>query len=1075
MQFSNKIILFIIIGLCFSESTLAQDTARFKKNKLTLCFNDTTEFINTSTENCGIPTSYFWDFGDTTTGAIDTSTLKNPRYRYLNIGLYKATLIVNWVCAPPDTITKNVNIQVIPPPNIFLSGLSPTISCPNSPVQFAVFIGGTTLYYDWGDGALDTTNLGNLSHSYSIPGFYTVEVIAENACGKDTVYSPQLEIITPPVAPDLFVPDTVCDNALFDVYSLTVIPVAYSYQWITKEGGYRTGLGFADTVIQIQATKGAKFIKVTLNQLNSIGCPSFGVNDTVYLKPSPNKRDIIGSKSVCENTIVKYAIEGNNGSTYKWFCSGGVIIGSDSTSQVDISWGNNGIGNIDVIEFNPLGCFGDTNKLIININLCNSDVPNSSLFAISPSIDACSGLLTVAYVGEIIQFIDESTNDPTEWYWEFPGGVPNTSNLQYPKITYNVAGTYDVHLRTKNIYGFSKKITFKNYIEIVNPADNLVPNSSFENFTTCPDWFSQFQGNVLDWFVPTAGTSDYFNSCAGTVAVIDAMDVPRNIQGAQSAKEGNAYAGIISYNSASWREYLEVELTKPLEPCKSYCINFYINQSEKSEYAITEMGLLFSTGPVTSGGLIMIANPQIISPPGQYIEDKDNWMLISGTYTAIGGEDHITIGNFKSQASVIKKVVPMTGEYAGGSGGGTAYHFIDDVHVVEMGSSATIMYENVTCYGEQTGNAEAIAYNKSINHDYSWNTVPVTNDSVMQNQNGGDYISTINNNKGCVFIDTITIDEPDSLDFNFDIMAPCSITDSGTLTALVTGGVRIYDYDWSPNINSTDSVINTTPGTYQLIITDLYGCIDSEQVIMPTNPGLTISFASNAVCEGDSTIVTSSVSGLAAGYNWSGMLSSIDSNLVFIHGSAGTFPLTLSVLDTFNCLFSYTDNVTVYDIPATYNLDTIGCTGNILLLGQSSTNTLEWFENNSIVGTSVGLVFSENVSADKNYLTVADNGNCIGDTGMVTIDAISCEFFIPNAFSPNGDGENDLFRVRGEGVTNYNIRIYDRWGNRVFDSKDINEIWDGSANNKGVYVYYLKATLLDGSQAVLTGNITLAK
>lgn len=70
-------------------------------------------------------------------------------------------------------------------------------------------------------------------------------------------------------------------------------------------------------------------------------------------------------------------------------------------------------------------------------------------------------------------------------------------------------------------------------------------------------------------------------------------------------------------------------------------------------------------------------------------------------------------------------------------------------------------------------------------------------------------------------------------------------------------------------------------------------------------------------------------------------------------------------------------------------------------------------------------------------------------------------YYIPNAFTPNGDGLNDSFGLVGEGITEYTIQIFNRWGNLIFESKDPKNQWDGSYHNEksevGVYVYKISA------------------
>ncbi|MEO0778459.1 MAG: gliding motility-associated C-terminal domain-containing protein, partial [Bacteroidota bacterium] len=92
----------------------------------------------------------------------------------------------------------------------------------------------------------------------------------------------------------------------------------------------------------------------------------------------------------------------------------------------------------------------------------------------------------------------------------------------------------------------------------------------------------------------------------------------------------------------------------------------------------------------------------------------------------------------------------------------------------------------------------------------------------------------------------------------------------------------------------------------------------------------------------------------------------------------------------------------------------------------------------------------------------------------------NAQFDIPNILSPNGDGFNDEFVIRYEGLRNVSmLRIYNRWGEMVYQTPDVEVFWDGTfrgqALNPGVYVYYLEGTCLDGEPFTKTGNVTIIK
>jgi gliding motility-associated-like protein len=89
------------------------------------------------------------------------------------------------------------------------------------------------------------------------------------------------------------------------------------------------------------------------------------------------------------------------------------------------------------------------------------------------------------------------------------------------------------------------------------------------------------------------------------------------------------------------------------------------------------------------------------------------------------------------------------------------------------------------------------------------------------------------------------------------------------------------------------------------------------------------------------------------------------------------------------------------------------------------------------------------------------------------------EIYVPNAFTPDSDGLNDELLVRGENIRDLTFKIYNRWGELVFESTNQQEGWDGIWNDSrvenGVYVYHLDLTCIDGQEYFEKGNVTILK
>jgi hypothetical protein len=233
-------------------------------------------------------------------------------------------------------------------------------------------------------------------------------------------------------------------------------------------------------------------------------------------------------------------------------------------------------------------------------------------------------------------------------------------------------------------------------------AQNLVPNYSFENIIQCPQNCNQFINYVSDWSGQgeNYGLSYFTSQCPGDTgkgsgATSSSGSVPYNADyGFQYAHTGVSYAGIspfvtgfpadsiYPYGNTSYknsREYLETILSDSLIAGVKYYVTFFTNLHNSSEFACSDVGAYFSNSYVALNNSslpeLLQYTPQVANnPKKQELIDTLNWMKVSGSFIAKGGEKYIVIGNFKNDSlSSIR--------YVGYSGTGSAYYYIDDVIV----------------------------------------------------------------------------------------------------------------------------------------------------------------------------------------------------------------------------------------------------------------------------------------------------------------------------------------------------------------------------------------------------------
>jgi OmpA-OmpF porin, OOP family len=198
-------------------------------------------------------------------------------------------------------------------------------------------------------------------------------------------------------------------------------------------------------------------------------------------------------------------------------------------------------------------------------------------------------------------------------------------------------------------------------------TQNLVPNPSFENYSSCPNNLDQLY-LAIGWYDVGLCTSDYFNSC-------NSLAVPQNHAGWQMPRTGNGYAGFGIYAAGNLIEYIGVPLLDTLVAGRKYCIEFYVSVADSSRWYVNRIGAKLSNTQLTTDCTPMIIAPSIEYPSNLFLTDTENWISISGIYTATGGESHLTIGNFYSDSltDTIQTNLPFYGTYV----------YIDDASVTE--------------------------------------------------------------------------------------------------------------------------------------------------------------------------------------------------------------------------------------------------------------------------------------------------------------------------------------------------------------------------------------------------------
>jgi gliding motility-associated-like protein len=198
--------------------------------------------------------------------------------------------------------------------------------------------------------------------------------------------------------------------------------------------------------------------------------------------------------------------------------------------------------------------------------------------------------------------------------------------------------------------------------------------------------------------------------------------------------------------------------------------------------------------------------------------------------------------------------------------------------------------------------------------------------------------------------------------------------------------------------------------------------------------------------------------------------------------------------DAGQCAISTTFTYEVNDIPVlTARTDTTVYDGDVVPefnFTSTPASVINWTNDNTGIGLAASgsgkipsfvAVNMTNAPVTATITATPRINGCAGNTQSykITVLPIDKDVFVPNVFSPNGDGRNDLLYVYGNYIDKVDMRIFNQWGQQIFTISNKSTGWDGRANGApqpvGVYVYTLKALLTNGKTVNLKGSITLVR
>ena len=1063
----------------------------------------TVNFIDNSNNLYNSNNTWAWDFGDD----IGTSVMENPSYVFNGAGDYAVNLTVtdSWGCTDDVEIASPIHVSS---PIAFFEAAE-TEGCAGSPVAFNSMSDGDGLTYSWDFGDFTNSTEEFPEHAYSSEGVYTVclTITDQNGCDNTLCLDDYISISEP------------TSNFTQDANFASCPPLTVNFQNLSSNAveyiwdfGDESGVSTLEDPSHVYTIPG--FYEVTLIAINAAGCRDTIIFDDLVILDGPEGDFTMSIDSSCAPAVVTLIGESVADYDYTWDSGNGIVqtsFGAVSNDTITFTYNQPGIYTPSLSLENATGCFR-TLPPIGSIHVSE----------ITPDFVASETLLCDDNEEIIFYNLSSSPDNITGVQWFFESGNPASANSIDAQTSFPGIGSYDVTMIVDN--GIcTDTITKSDYINI---GPSPVADFNMDVISGCEPLEVSFTdvsgislGSIDSWHWDFGdGTTDIVQNPTHTFSAGSNVQITLEVTSAEGCT--NTLVQTIDVYAAN-----ELTVNEDVAICigetaqldvqvsgdtlgSSYnwspasglscinCLSPVANPSDTTTYTFTmtnAQGCTSSTDvtvevkPSTLPVIQITADTSIcLNSEVQIVADAG-----SGTYTYNwdtsnpGLDCYVNCSSpIASPSQITTYTVTVTNNFGCSSTESLTVDVIDD--------NQPFMGENrIICDGA------SIELDASFGTDPVWLTTnglsctncanPVASPSVPTQ-----YVVQVTSANGCVITDSVLVDifYPQ----NFDAGEDQTICDGETV---MLSGYGMGAVSWSPAADfDNPNVINpfvtpTETTTYFMTLTN-GDCIVTDSLVVEITESTNIEIEDITICEGQS--IELEILGNADQFEWIGDSTLSASNI----GNPVASPLdtaTYTVIASLGACYPDTETVVVNVIP---NPEIIMIDAMNYFPGQSIQVEAEvagngvygynWLPNFNI--SCVTCVNPDITPSDSTmyYFEVTDfETGCVATDSIHFIKMETCPpelIGVPNAFTPNGDGNNDLLQVFlsrnmvQEGIVSF--RIFDRWGAQMYESNDANEGWDGTYRGKlldvGVYLYYIEFVCpIDGSIQIKRGNVTLVR
>ncbi|MAX82297.1 MAG: hypothetical protein CL843_19235 [Crocinitomicaceae bacterium] len=596
-------------------------------------------------------------------------------------------------------------------------------------------------------------------------------------------------------------------------------------------------------------------------------------------------------------------------------------------------------------------------------------------------------------------------------------------------------------------------------LQTISIGQNLVPNPSFEN-ANCPTsytgWPAQVAQYFNNWYSANCASADPMTTCSNHANT----SIPNVLFGNTYANTGNNYIGFGFYGG--WYEYFGAHLTQPLTAGTTYNVSFYVRCAQTVGKSTDQLGIYFSSTQDSCaggfGGPVFNYTPQVVSTAGTFLNDTSQWVQISGSFVAAGGEEYLVFGCFEDWTSS-----HITTHNSSGST--RCYYYVDDISVTQANTGPVpnqplaITGDTIVCEGD------TLTYtvpNDTAASSYTW-TLPTgwagSSDSnsieIIAGTTSGTISVTANDSNGSSIAQTLQVvvnTIPATPVFTTSNTAHCW---NDTIQIAVQNDTNASLYNWtipsgwtgSSDSSSVKIILSSASDTIAVSTQNQCGISDTSSLFItvdtiPLSP-LVIT-GDTLTCEGNSLTYSVVNDTTATQYiwnspnGWSG--SSNNNSIQLIAGVSGS----INVVAQNHCGSSGASTLvvsvdTIPGVPSSISGDTLICNGDsVVYTIPSNTNASQfnWSIPSGWNGTSDSSSIELTAGTNSDSLTVTAENHCgISNAASLYIMVNT----IPQAqfISGNGTvcfGDEDIYIINPENGVNYSWFYPSSWNGTATDS-----------------------------------------